>query len=159
MTLNRFFKALLVLVTLHLTHSVNADMAHGVMVNNPHARATFAMASTAAVYLTLMNHSDTSSTLTSVSVAKHIAAEAQIHTTVMEGDMMKMRQVTDGVDISPDGMVEFKPGGYHVMLVGLVNPLSTGDTFDLTLHFSDNAPKTVKVTVGEQGKQGGHHHH
>ena len=152
-------KALLLALLLPLTIPAQAAMEHGIMVHNANARSTFAMATTAAVYLSLMNHGDTTLTLTGVSVGGDIAAEAQIHTTIMEGDMMKMRQVTDGIDIRPGDMVEFKPGGYHVMLMGLVNPLSTGNTFSLTLHFTHDITQTVEVTVGAQDKQGGHHHH
>ncbi|HCB16107.1 MAG: copper chaperone PCu(A)C [Alteromonas oceani] len=157
--INRYWQCLVLALGLQLALPVGAKMEHGVMVHNANARATFAMATTAAVYLTLMNHGDTAFTLTGVSVPADIASEAQIHTTVMEGDMMRMRQVTDGIDVAPDNMVEFKPGGYHVMLMGLVNPLTKGNKFNLTLHFADQQSKTVEVTVGEQGKQGGHHHH
>ncbi|WP_296051691.1 copper chaperone PCu(A)C [uncultured Alteromonas sp.] len=159
MTINRYWQSLVLALTLQLTFPATASMEHDAMVHNANARATFAMATTAAVYLTVMNHGDSALTLTSVSVADEIAGEAQIHTTVMEGDMMKMRQVTAGIDIEPGAMVEFKPGGYHVMLMGLVNPLEKGNKFSLTLHFADATTKTVEIGVGAEGSQGGHHHH
>ncbi|MDC8832179.1 copper chaperone PCu(A)C [Alteromonas gilva] len=149
----------LVLAT-HLFWAAPAVLAmDSIMVHNANARATFALASTAAVYLTVMNHHDSPIVLEGVSVSSDIAAEAQIHTTFMEGDMMKMRQVTDGIGIAPDAMVELKPGSYHIMLMGLVKPLETGNTFNLTLHFDNQADKTVLVTVGDAAKAGTHLHH
>lgn len=131
----------------------------GVMIHNAKARETFAMATTAAVYLTVMNHGDKKVTLVGATVDKAIAGEAQLHTTVMDGDMMKMRQITDGIDINPGDMVEFKSGSYHVMLMGLVKPLIAGASFDITLTFENQPPVTANVTVGKGGNEHSHHHH
>ena len=158
MTFNKSLKCLLLALCMQVSLPVAAS-DHAVMVHNATARATFAMATTGAVYLSVMNHGDDRVTLSGVSVSPDIANEAQLHTTVMDGDMMKMRQVTDGIDIPPGDMVEFKPGGYHVMLMGLVNPLNKGNTFGLTLHFANGATTTVEVIVGAEGKQSGHHQH
>lgn len=145
------------LVLFTFTFTVSA--MDGLMVHNAHARATFAMAPTGAVYFSLMNHGAQSAKLTGVSVAETVASEAQIHTTIMDGDVMKMRQVTAGIDIEPHETVEFKPGGFHIMLMGLVNPLKTGESFELKLKFADGTSTTINVDVVEQSKGGGHHHH
>ncbi|GGF79827.1 copper chaperone PCu(A)C [Alteromonas lipolytica] len=159
MNIKRYGKTLLLALSLQLMMPAQAAMDHGVMVHNASARATFAMATTAAVYLTIMNHGEHSLTLTGVQVDGSVASEAQIHTTIMDGDMMKMRQVTEGLEIASGDMIEFKPGGYHVMLMGLVNPLKSGNTFNLTLDFAGDISKTIEVTVGTQGKPSEHHHH
>ena len=156
-TLKRAFALCLCVFSLMGLQWVNA--MQGVMVHNVKARATFAMATTAAVYLTIMNHSDKAVTLTGVSVDESIAADAQLHTTVMEGDMMKMRQITDGIDVAPGAMVEFKSGSYHVMLMGLVKPLVEGASFDLTLTFANQPSMTTTVTVGAGAGEHSHHHH
>ncbi|NVK58043.1 MAG: copper chaperone PCu(A)C [Alteromonadaceae bacterium] len=149
-----------VLLAANMLLATPASVAmESIMVHNANARATFALATTAAVYLTVMNHGDSPTVLEGVSVSSDVASQAQIHTTVMDGDMMKMRQVTDGIDITPDAMVEFKPGGYHIMLMGLVNPLEEGNSFSLTLHFDNQADTTVMVTVGEAAKGSAHQHH
>ena len=156
-TLKRAFALCLCVFSLMGLQWVNA--MQGVMVHNVKARATFAMATTAAVYFTVMNHSDKAVTLTGVSVDESIAADAQLHTTVMDGDMMKMRQSTDGIDISPGDMLEVKSGSYHVMLMGLVKPLTEGASFDITLTFRNQPPVTASVTVGKGGNEHSHHHH
>ena len=154
---NRIRVMLYTLVLTAFTFTVSA--MDGLMVHNAHARATFAMASTGAVYMSLMNHSTHSATLTGVSVAETVASEAQIHTTIMDGDVMKMRQVTVGIYIEPHETVEFKPGGFHIMLMGLASPLKTGESFELELKFEDGTSTTINVDVIEQSKGGGHHHH
>jgi len=46
--------------------------------------------------------------------------------------------------------VELKPGGYHAMFIGLVNPLKTGDTIELTLTFQEAGAITISVPVLEE---------
>jgi hypothetical protein len=63
----------------------------------------------------------------------------------MEGSVMRMRRVEDGVQVPSGGQVEFKPGGYHVMLFGVRDPLEVGEEFPMTLTFEKAG--TVEVTV------------
>jgi copper(I)-binding protein len=85
------------------------------------------------------------------------AASASMHETVMADDAsaddmdmgdgsMTMQQV-DSVEIPAGGLVAFKPGGLHVMLMGLTAPLTAGQTFDMTLQFETAGAKRVSVTV------------
>ncbi|WP_394223106.1 copper chaperone PCu(A)C [Alteromonas gracilis] len=141
----------------HKHHEANEQA--DVMVMNAYARATFAMAKTGAVYFTLHNQSDSDKTLTSVSVSQDIASEAQIHTTEMEGDVMKMRELTDGVAITAGEMVSFESGGYHVMLLGLAKGLEEGSEFTLTLSFDDNSQLKVRLPVKKDQAKSHHHHH
>jgi copper(I)-binding protein len=62
-----------------------------------------------------------------------------------EGTMTMERQ--DLVGIPANGVVDFAPGGLHVMLTDLVNDLKVGDTFDLTLEFQRAGDITVEVEV------------
>jgi len=70
----------------------------------------------------------------------------------MDNDMsgeMKMQQVME-IALSAGTPVELKPGGYHVMFIGLVNPLQTGDTIELTLTFKNAGEITISVPVLEE---------
>lgn len=70
----------------------------------------------------------------------------------MSGDMsgeMKMQQVME-IALPAGTAVELKPGGYHVMFIGLVNPLQTGDTIELTLKFRNAGEVTISVPVLEE---------
>ena len=143
----------------HENHQSHANETNDVMVMNGYARATFALAKTGAVYFTLHNQGDSDKTLTSVSVSGYVANEAQIHTTVMEEDVMKMRELTDGVKIKAGEMVSFESGGRHVMLMGLTKGLEEGTEIALTLTFADKSELQVTVPVKKEADKGHHHHH
>ncbi len=67
-----------------------------------------------------------------VGVTSPAAAVAEVHEMKMEGDVMKMRAVS-GIDLPAGQAVELKPGGYHLMLMQLKQPLTVGATVPLTL--------------------------
>jgi periplasmic copper chaperone A len=120
-----------------------------VQVTEAWARATPGGAQTAAVYATLQSAAGDELTGISTPVAK----EAQLHEMSMEGGVMKMRQV-EQLDLPPGQSVTLKPGGYHVMLVGLSHPLVEGQTFPLTLTFAKAGMKDVTVGVQKVGAMG-----
>ena len=118
-----------------------------------------------AAYLTI--NSDADDTLVSAMVDSSVAAMAQIHemvpvengmstastmagspSTTMDSSAMTMKEV-DHVDIVAGTALELKPGGYHVMLMKLVKPLLTGETFKVTLTFSKAGAVVVDVPVLE----------
>ena len=71
----------------------------------------------------------------------------------MDNGVMKMRQV-DGIDLSAGQAVMLKPNGYHIMLIGLTQPLKEGQTFPLTLTFANTGSETVTMTVLKVGAMG-----
>ena len=75
-----------------------------------------------------------------------IAQAVELHTMRMDGDVMRMRQL-DSVDVPANQSVEFKPGGMHVMLIGLKTPLKVGNSFPITLRFEKAGPVSVNVRV------------
>jgi hypothetical protein len=70
----------------------------------------------------------------------------QIHETLMENEVMMMREV-DGIDIPAGGIVELAPGGYHVMLINLKQPLKPSEKVALTLNFEKAGPVAVEAEV------------
>jgi periplasmic copper chaperone A len=103
----------------------------GIAVEQPWARATPAGAQTGAVYMTLDNKTNADDRLTGAS--SNVTAQAQVHEMAVVDGVMQMRQLGDGLPIPAGGSVTLKPGGYHVMLIGLNKPLTPGETFPLTL--------------------------
>lgn len=73
----------------------------------------------------------------------------EIHETRLEGDVTKMQFLPDGLEIPAQGDVELKPGGYHVMLVGVTHDLKVGDEFFVVLEFEKSGPLRVEATVRE----------
>jgi hypothetical protein len=92
-----------------------------------------------------------------------VSSAVELHTMSMEGDVMRMRQVP-AIEVPAGGTVELKPGGLHVMFMGLKQPLKAGDTFPLTLRFEKAGEVKVDVKVSAQppagaaAGHGGHKH-
>jgi len=118
-------------------------------VNNAWARATPGKAENGAAYLTIQ--SPTPDRL--LTVSSPVAKKAELHTMSMEGMVMKMRPLA-GVDIPAGQPVTLKPGGQHVMLLGLDAPLREGQTFPLTLTFEKAGTRTVTVAIEKPGAAG-----
>jgi copper(I)-binding protein len=118
-------------------------------VSNAWARATPGKAENGAAYLTIQ--SPTPDRLLSVSTP--VAKKAELHTMSMEGMVMKMRPLA-GVDIPAGQPITLKPGGRHVMLLGLDEPLREGQSFPLTLTFEKAGTRTVTVAIEKPGAAG-----
>jgi periplasmic copper chaperone A len=71
-----------------------------------------------------------------VGVSTPVAGVAEVHEMKMEGDVMKMRAM-DKLDLPAGRTIELKPGGYHLMLLDLKQPLKQGSTVPMTLLFRD----------------------
>jgi periplasmic copper chaperone A len=129
----------------------------GVMVHEAWARASAGAATTGAAYVTLMGGTQPD---TLVGVSTPIAANAEPHETIDDNGVMKMRPVA-AVPIPAHETVTFAPGGTHIMLMGLKQPLTAGQSFLLTLTFAHSAPVTVDVKIrglgrGTNGSMSGH---
>ena len=99
-----------------------------------------------AVYFLLQNRSAFADELTGVST--NVAEAAEIHESRTAGDVMQMRQL-QGISVHGKESIEFGPGGYHIMLVGLKQELKPGDEIQLTLHFKNQEDLSVNVPVQE----------
>lgn len=116
------------------------------------ARATPPRAGAAAAYLAITNLSAMTDRLISASCDR--AVKVEIHETQMEGGVMRMRPVAGGIAIAPEETVTLKPGGLHLMLTGLVSPLSKGETLTLTLRFETAGEISVDLPVLAIGAAG-----
>ena len=82
-----------------------------------------------------------------VSVTSPIATEVQLHTMSMDGGVMRMRQVIGGLTVPAHGKLELKPGGLHVMFLGLKAPLALGTKVPATLTFQRAGKVQVEFAV------------
>lgn len=98
-----------------------------------------------AVYMVLANGGAEADNL--VAAQADVSNAIEIHETRMEGDVMRMAQVEGGIQVPAGGQVELRPGGLHVMLIGLTRDLNVGDKFPLTLEFASGATLTVEAEV------------
>ena len=120
-----------------------------VEITDAWARATPGKAENGAAYLTIV--SPVADRVTAVSTP--VAQKAELHTMSMEGGVMKMRPL-EGIDLAPGQPVTLKPGGMHIMLIGLVKPLQAGQSFPLTLSFEKAGSREVAVAVEKAGAMG-----
>ena len=75
----------------------------------------------------------------------------EIHQMSMDKGVMKMREVTSGIEIKPGQTIRFEPSGYHVMFVGLKQPLKQGDHVKATLQFEKAGNASVDFVVESIG--------
>ena len=82
-----------------------------------------------------------------------VSRRFEVHEMKMDGGVMKMRPVANGIEIKPGQAVELNPGGYHVMFVGLKKQLTQGDHFKATLEFAKAGKVDVDFAVAGIGAQ------
>ncbi|MCS7038403.1 MAG: copper chaperone PCu(A)C [Caldilineales bacterium] len=117
-----------------------------ITVENPWVRATMMADGNSAAYMVLKNGGHEADAL--IGAITDVTATVELHDMVMEGDVMKMRPVAgQRIPIPARGQVELKPGGLHIMLIGLKQKLDPGATVDLTLRFEKAGEVRVKAEV------------
>jgi copper(I)-binding protein len=120
-----------------------------IMISHPWTRPTPESAKVGAAYLSLENRGNDADTL--VSATSPVSEKTEIHETIHDGDIMKMRPVKGGLTLAPGVTVKLEPGGYHVMLVGLKQNLDEGLRIPLTLSFAKAGSTNVEVLVEKTG--------
>jgi hypothetical protein len=114
------------------------------------SRATPPSVKVGAAYFTVENLNNRPDTL--LAVASPVAERVEMHTHVMMDGMMMMHQL-DSVEVPTQGNLEFKPGGNHVMLIGLERPLVAGERFPMTLRFKHAGDVELIVEVRGLGSE------
>ena len=128
--------------------------AGAITISLPYARATAAGQSVGGGYFKLQNKGRADDKLLSVSA--DVSETVELHTMIMDGDVARMREV-NGIDVPAGKTVELKPGGLHVMFMGLKAPLKVGTQFPATLNFEKAG--AVKVEFQVQAIEVKHHSH
>ena len=82
-----------------------------------------------------------------ISASTDAAAVVEIHTVEMENDVMRMRPLTDGLEIPAGESVSLQPGGFHIMLMDLQQDLIAGETLQLTLGFESGKEVTIEAEI------------
>lgn len=123
-----------------------AVLAEGLAVTDAWSRSTPPVAKVGVVYFTLKNDTKKSDRLLKLSTP--VAERVEVHRTEVLDGIARMREVAV-LHVDAGQTVEFKPGGMHVMLIGLRKPLVTGATYDLDLLFEVAGPRKVRVQVRE----------
>lgn len=93
-----------------------------------------------------------------IGVVSDCCDAVETHSMTMEGDVMRMRRV-DRIDLPAHQEVTLKSGGYHLMLIGLKEPLEEGGSVPLTLEFEHADSVKAELRVKPRGSEGTHSRH
>ena len=139
---------LFLIAALSASVSAQQNALGDLSVERPWARALPPVAPNGAAYLRIENAGNAADRI--VSASSPIAGRVELHAHETDGGVMKMRHV-HSVEVPAQGAVSFEPGGLHVMLIGLKEPLVAGGSFPLTLGFQNagELEVTVEITDGE----------
>jgi copper(I)-binding protein len=150
--------SLRIVAGLALAVAAVAAHAHGyklgaIAIDHPYARFTVAGQTAGGGFMTFENKGGADRLL---SASAPVCERVEMHTMRMEGDVMRMRQL-EMIELPAGKTVELKPGGLHLMLVGLKAPLKVGERFPLKLKFAKAGELTVDVAV--EAPRGAEHKH
>lgn len=116
-------------------------MAGDIKIEKSWTRATPNGAKVGGAFLLLTNTGKEADRL--IAASSDVAAKVEIHEMSMNDGVMKMQQLEDGLALPAGEMVELKPGGFHIMMMGLNQTIAQGDMVQITLEFE----KAGKVDV------------
>ena len=125
-----------------------------IQVRHPWSRATPPGAKVGAGYLEIRNSGKQADRL--VSASTPVAKRVELHVTEHAGEVAKMRQLR-AFEVPARERLSLEPGGAHLMLVDLVQPLKKGERFSMTLNFERAGALEVQFEVQEMGARRPHH--
>ena len=137
------FKYLLSFLVCFLIFSNNSTSAK-VVFHGGYTFETFKGQKVAAAYVSIFNQSDNDVVIEKIT--SNISDVAEIHDTVLEGEIMRMKKV-ESLNIPARSEFYFQPGSTHIMLMGLNDELKDGKTFNLNFVFKNQEKVNVKIMV------------
>ncbi len=128
------------------TGLANAEMTRlgSLQIGDVYARATVPGQEVGVAYLTIENSGPTMDRL--IAASSTVARSVQLHSSQMDQGMASMHH-EPRLDIPAHSRLEMKPGGLHLMLQDLKQPLHEGDTFHLKLKFEKSGEVELSVPV------------
>jgi periplasmic copper chaperone A len=142
----------------HAGHGATMDaaMAGDLVISGQYIRETPPNAPVAGGYLTIENKGEDDRL---VGISSDIAGMVQIHESVEEGGIAKMRELENGLALPSGETVELASGGYHLMFMQLKGSVKDGDMVNVTLTFEKAGDVSVMFPVKAMGDMGGHSGH
>ncbi len=124
--------------------AASAMMKPGESASMGQESSSSAMSANSAAYMLIENHSNSADKL--LSVSSNAAQFVELHKSEMQDGVMRMMQV-EYVEIPAKGNAELKPGGFHVMLIGLKQDLVAGEALTLQLNFEQAGEISIQAEV------------
>ena len=126
-------------------------------ISQPWTRATAPTAKAGGGFVTITNKGTTPDRL--IAARSTASDKVEIHEMKMEGSIMRMRELDKGLELPAGGTVELKPGGYHLMFMGLKAPFAAKSRVPLTLVFEKAGTIDVELDVEAMGGAQPAHRH
>lgn len=124
--------------------------AAGITITEPWVRAS--ANDTSAAYMLIANNGAEDRL---VSASTPISPKVQIHEVVVEGPTSKMQEIPGGLAIAANSTTQLKPGGYHIMMMALTDPLEVGEKVELALNFEKAGSISITAEVREGSTMSG----
>jgi copper(I)-binding protein len=137
-----------------LAHDYKLGNLH---IDHPWARPTPGSAKNGAAYFVIRNNGQKPDVL--IAAGANVSERIELHEHINDNGVMKMREVAGGIRVGAGETVKLEPGGYHVMFLGLKQPLKEGEQFPLSLTFKEAGTVEVMVKVEQKAGKGSHGHH
>jgi len=122
--------------------------AADITISAPWARATAPSALNGAIFAAIANSGTTADELTAASVAPTIADHVELHSHTKDAQGVMRMAPVPSVTIPAGGKAELKPGSFHIMLLGLKQPLVEGQEIPVTLTFTRAGSIKAKAVIG-----------
>jgi copper(I)-binding protein len=139
------------LLFLSLAFTASAAETSTLQFSNAWVRATPPNAQVAGAFLSIENTATKSDRLLSAST--DVAAKVEIHEMKMDGEVMQMRQLSDGLSIPAKQTVTLKPGSIHLMLIAPKQPFAEGQKVAITLIFEKAGKRRLEFAVSKQAPE------
>lgn len=127
------------------THGADTIAVGELHLFNRRALETPPNARNAGGFLSIYNYSSEPNRL--VSASSPISERVELHTMTMEDDVMRMRELEDGIELPAEAQVDLEPGGLHVMFINLNRPFTEGDEVQVTLTFANGEEQEITLPV------------
>ena len=138
----KFFATATIVLAFQFANS-HISSAAGLEVSGEFARASAGLKRNGVIFFTVKNQGRNDNTL--VSVLTDVSKRAELHGHSTNDGVMRMSKIKGGIQIPAGSIAQLKPGGFHVMLLGLKAPLKKGETIYATLLFKDG--HSIKINV------------
>ena len=120
-----------------------ADVSTQVEIDKPFARSAMQHQRNSAVFMHIRNPGAEAAIVNATSAAADVV---ELHTHINDKGVMRMRRIPE-IKLPAGASIDLKPGGLHVMLIGLRRDLKVGEQVDVTLEFNDGSRKAVTAPV------------
>lgn len=133
-------KKIMVLIFLTLSSLLAKD----IKIENAYVRATPPSLPNSAAFMTIKN--DSNKDISIIKAFSNVSNAVELHVHQMKKGIMQMYPVSK-IDIPAHGQTDLKPGGFHIMFIGLHHPLEKGKSVTFTLKFSNGEKETVTAPI------------